>query len=98
MQAQPTKGRSLFGVCLLRGILVAAPATALIVALFPNSSAKSSSSINQVLRESVAEKKIPGFVAMVYMADHVTFNGRRENVTRSRTSRLPRTQFSASLP
>lgn len=83
MQAQPTKGGSLFGVCLLRGILVAALATALIVALFPNSSAKLSSSIDQVLRESVAEKKIPGVVAMVYIADHVTYqraSGKRDTI------------------
>jgi CubicO group peptidase (beta-lactamase class C family) len=59
----------------LRGILAAALATALIVTLFPNSSAKSSSPIDQVLQEAVAEKKVPGVVAMVSRADHVTYQG-----------------------
>jgi methyl acetate hydrolase len=75
MQAQSTKCSSSFGAYIFRRILAAALATALTVTLFPNSSAESSSSIDQVLREAVAEKKVPGVVAMVYVADRVTYQG-----------------------
>ena len=75
MQAQHTKSNSRSGVYVLRGILAAALATALIVTLFPNSSAKSGNPIDQVLREAVGEKKVPGVVAMVAVGDHVTYQG-----------------------
>ena len=75
MQAQPTKSSSPFEVYPLPGIVAVALATALILTLLPNSSAKSSSPIDQVLQQAVAEKKLPGVVAMVSVADHVTYQG-----------------------
>jgi methyl acetate hydrolase len=75
MRALRTKSRLLFGVYFSRGIVVAALATATILTLFANSSAKSSNQIDQVLREAVDEKKLPGIVAMVAVADHVTYQG-----------------------
>lgn len=66
MQVQPTKGSC---------IVAAALAIPLIATLFPNSSAKSSSPIDQVLQEAVAKKNLPGVVAMVSVADHVTYQG-----------------------
>jgi methyl acetate hydrolase len=75
MRALRTKSRLLFGVYFSRGILVAALATATILTLFADSSTKSSNQIDQVLREAVDEKKLPGIVAMVAVADHVIYQG-----------------------
>ena len=75
MRALRTKSRLLFGVYFSRGILVAALATAAILTLFADSSTKSSNQIDQVLREAVDEKKLPGIVAMVAVADHVIYQG-----------------------
>lgn len=75
MQAQPMRGSSRFGVYCLYGILAVALAIALIVTLLPNSSAESSNPIDQVLQQAVAEKKLPGVVAMVSVVDHVTYQG-----------------------
>jgi len=71
MRALRTKSRLRFGVHFSRGIMVAALATATILTLFAGSSAKSSNQIDQVLRQAVDEKKVPGIVAMVAVADHV---------------------------
>jgi CubicO group peptidase (beta-lactamase class C family) len=75
MPALCTKSRLLFGVYFSRGILVAALATAAILTLFADSSTKSSNQIDQVLREAVDEKRLPGIVAMVAVADHVIYQG-----------------------
>ena len=75
MRALRTESRLLFGVYFSRGILVAALATATILTLFADSSTKSSNQIDQVLREAVDEKKLPGIVAMVAVADHVIYQG-----------------------
>jgi methyl acetate hydrolase len=75
MRALRTKSRPLFGTYFSRGILVATLATATILTLFAESSTKSSSQIDQVLREAVDEKKLPGIVAMVAVADHVIYQG-----------------------
>jgi hypothetical protein len=75
MRALRTKSRLLFGVYLSRGILVAALTAATILTLFAGSSTKSSNQIGQVLREAVDEKKVPGIVAMVAVADHVIYQG-----------------------
>ena len=75
MRSQRTKNKSLSGVYLLRAILAAALATATIVTLFANSATKSGNTIDQVLQEAVAEKKLPAVVAMVSVADKVTYQG-----------------------
>ena len=76
MRAQPPKVSSpIIGVYPLRGILAVALATALIITLLPKSSAKSGGPIDQVLQQAVEEKKLPGVVAMVSVADHVTYQG-----------------------
>lgn len=75
MRTLPTKSRSMFGACLWRGVLAAALATATILTLFARSSTKSSNPIDQVLREAVDQKKVPGVVAMVSVADRVTYQG-----------------------
>ena len=64
-----------FGVYFSRGALVAVLATATVLTLFADRSAKSSNQIDQVLREPVDEKKVPGIVAMVAVADHVIYQG-----------------------
>jgi methyl acetate hydrolase len=64
-----------FGVYFSRGALIAVLATATVLALFAGSSAKSSNQIDQVLREPVDEKKLPGIVAMVAVADRVIYQG-----------------------
>ncbi len=75
MRALCTKSRLLFGVYFSRGILVAALATATILTLFADSSTKSSNQIDQVLREAVDQKKLPGVVAMVASAGGVIYQG-----------------------
>jgi methyl acetate hydrolase len=64
-----------FGVYFSRSALVAVLATATVLTLFADRSAKSSNQIDQVLREPVDEKKVPGIVAMVAVADHVIYQG-----------------------
>jgi methyl acetate hydrolase len=66
---------SRFGVYFSRGFLVALLATSTVLTLFASRSAKSGNQIDQVLREPVDQKKIPGIVAMVAVADHVTYQG-----------------------
>ena len=75
MRALGMKSRLPFGVYFSRGALVAVLAAATVLTLFADSSAKSSNQIDQVLREAVDEKKIPGIVAMVAVADHVMYQG-----------------------
>jgi methyl acetate hydrolase len=64
-----------FGVYFSRGALVAVLATVAVLTLFAGRSAKSSNQIDQVLREPVDEKKLPGIVAMVAVADQLTYQG-----------------------
>jgi methyl acetate hydrolase len=64
-----------FGVYSSRGAVVAVLATAIVLTLFAGNSAKSSNQIDQVLREPVNDKKLPGIVAMVAVADHVIYQG-----------------------
>jgi len=64
-----------FGVYFSRGALAAVLATTVVLTLFAGSSANSSNQIDQVLREAVGEKKLPGIVAMVAVADHVIYQG-----------------------
>jgi len=75
MRGFPTKSRLLFGVYFSPRLLVAALATATVLTLFADSAAKSSNQIDQVLREAVDEKNVPGIVAMVAVADHVIYQG-----------------------
>jgi len=58
-----------------RIILVATLVTATALTLSAQSSTKASNPIDQVLRAAVNEKKIPGVVAMVAVADKVTYQG-----------------------
>jgi methyl acetate hydrolase len=64
-----------FGVYFSRGVLIAILATATVLTLFADRSTKSGSQIDQVLREPVDQKKLPGIVAMVAVADRVTYQG-----------------------
>ncbi len=75
MPALRIRSKLLFGAYLSRGVVVAALATATILALFAGSPTKSSNQIDQVLREAVDEKKVPGIVAIVAVADHVIYQG-----------------------
>jgi len=54
---------------------VAVLATATVLTLSAGSSTKSSNQIDQVLREAVAQKTLPGLVAMVASADSVIYQG-----------------------
>src|SRR5256885_15437261 len=58
-----------------RGLLVAVLAAAVVFTLFADTATKSSNQIDQVLREAVEQKKIPGLVAMVASADGVIYQG-----------------------
>ncbi len=64
-----------FGVYFSRGAVGVFLATATILTLFAHSSTKSSNQIDQVLREAVDEKKVPGIVAMVAVANQVVYQG-----------------------
>jgi methyl acetate hydrolase len=75
MRAHRTKSRLLIGVYFSRSILVAALVTATTLTLFAQSSTQSSNQIDRVLRDAVNEKKVPGIVAMVAVADHVIYEG-----------------------
>src|SRR5260370_34004160 len=69
------KHRLLFRVYVGRCIILAALATADFVRPFAGSSTKSANPIDQVLREAVDQKRLPGIVAMVAVADRVTYQG-----------------------
>src|SRR5947209_14950797 len=75
MKALRVKNRLLFVDYFSRGVLVAVLATAAVLTLFAGSSTKSSNQIDQVLREAVDQKKLPGVVAMVAGADGVIYQG-----------------------
>jgi CubicO group peptidase (beta-lactamase class C family) len=75
MQALRTKGRQLFGVSFCHGALIAALTTAGIASLISYSSAQSRNPIDQVLRQAVGEKKVPGIVAIIAVGDRVTYEG-----------------------
>ena len=75
MKALRTKNRLLFVDYFSRGVLVAVLATAAVLTLFAGSSTKSSNQIDQVLREAVDQKKLPGVVVMVASADGVIYQG-----------------------
>jgi methyl acetate hydrolase len=64
-----------FGVYFSRGALAALLAASAVLTLFGGRWAKSGNQIDQVLREPVEQKKVPGIVAMVAVADHVTYLG-----------------------
>jgi methyl acetate hydrolase len=64
-----------FGVYFSRGALIALLAMATVLTLFADNSTKSSDQIDQVLRQAVAEMKLPGIVAMVSVADRITYQG-----------------------
>ncbi|MBZ5615739.1 MAG: beta-lactamase family protein [Acidobacteriia bacterium] len=73
MRALRTKSKLQFGVYFCRGILIAALATAVAVPLFADS--PTNNPIDQVLREAVNSKNLPGIVAMVAVGDHVIYEG-----------------------
>ncbi len=75
MKALRMKNRLPFVKYFSRGVLVAVLATAAVLTLFAASSTKSSNQIDQVLREAVDQKKLPGVVAMVADADGVIYQG-----------------------
>jgi CubicO group peptidase (beta-lactamase class C family) len=77
------------GVYLTHGILVVTLATATILTVCADSSTKSSNQIDQVLREAVDEKKVPGIVAMVAVKDHVIYQG--ASGKRDTTKNIPMT-------
>lgn len=58
-----------------RGVLIVVLATAAIIPLSGAGPAKSTNAIDQVLREAVKEKKVPGIVAMVAVGDRITYAG-----------------------
>jgi methyl acetate hydrolase len=64
-----------FGVYFSRWTLVVVLATAPILTLLADGSTKPANQIDQVLRTAVDEKKVPGVVAMVAVADQVTYQG-----------------------
>jgi methyl acetate hydrolase len=64
-----------FGVYFSRWTLVVVLAAAPILTLLADSSTKPANQIDQVLRTAVDEKKVPGIVAMVAVADQVTYQG-----------------------
>ena len=89
MRVLCTKSRQASGVYFSRGILIAALFTVAFLRLFPGSATTSSNEIDQVLREAVDEKKIPGVVAMVAVEDRVTYQG--ASGKRDTTKNIPMT-------
>jgi methyl acetate hydrolase len=75
VKALRMKNRLLLVHCFSRGVLVALLAIGTALTLFGGTSAKSSNQIDQVLREAVDQKKIPGLVAMVGNADGIIYQG-----------------------
>src|SRR6266702_1509667 len=75
MKALRMKNRLPFVKYFSRAVLVAVLATAAVLTLFAGSSTKSSNQIDQVLREAVDQKNLPGVVAMVADADGVIYQG-----------------------
>jgi len=78
-----------FRLCIWRGVLVAALATAGVVPLLAGSSTNSNNPIDRVLQDAVAEKKVPGIVAMVAVGDHVIYEG--ASGKRDTTKNIPMT-------
>jgi len=56
-------------------VLIAAFAAAAVLPLFAERSSAPKSAIDEVLRQAVEEKKVPGVVAMVVTGDKVTYEG-----------------------
>jgi methyl acetate hydrolase len=75
MWAVQSKHRLLFRVYFGRRVIIAALATAGFVPPFAGSSTKSANPIDQVLREAVDQKMLPGIVAMVAVGDRLTYQG-----------------------
>jgi methyl acetate hydrolase len=75
MRTLRTKNRRLFRVYFSRSILAAALVTATTFTLFAQTSTQSNNRIDRVLRDAVNEKKLPSIVAMVAVADHITYQG-----------------------
>jgi methyl acetate hydrolase len=72
MRTLPLKIK-LFG--LYFSMVVAFVLSASLVRLLAQSSTKSNNQIDQVLEDAVNEKKVPGIVAIVFVADKVTYQG-----------------------
>ena len=83
------KSRPLFGVLFSRGVLLTTLAVATTLTLFADSSTRSGNKIDEALRHAVAEKKVPGVVAMVAVADHVIYQG--ASGKRDTTKNIPMT-------
>src|SRR5260370_40979510 len=75
MRAFGSKNRVRFRVYFAQCLLITALATEGFVPVFAGRSPKSINPIDQVLREAVDQKKLPGIVAMVAVADRVTYQG-----------------------
>ena len=71
----PQKENTLLGVCFARGIVAATLALVAALVVFSQNATKSGNQIDQVLRNAVNEKKVPGIVAMVSVADKITYQG-----------------------
>lgn len=68
--------RLLFGIWSSRGILVTGLAAATTLTLFANSSTRpGNKKIDEALRQAVAEKRVPGIVAAVAVADQLIYQG-----------------------
>jgi methyl acetate hydrolase len=76
MNVLPKKNTSSYGGHITRGFLVAVLAGATVVAVFANGSKESAGNpIDQVLKDAVEQKKVPGVVAMVATADKIIYEG-----------------------
>jgi methyl acetate hydrolase len=82
-------GRGLMSAGLAIAAMLAAGLTAAIVALPARISTNSNAEIDRVLREAVEEKKLPGIVAMVAVADHIIYQGAYGE--RNTTQKVPMT-------
>src|ERR1700740_3547203 len=82
-------GHGLMSAGLAIAAMLAAGLTAAIVALPARNSNNSNAEIDRVLREAVEEKKLPGIVAMVAVADHIIYQGAYGE--RNTTQKVPMT-------
>lgn len=83
MRTLGAKSKLQFGVYLRRSIQIAAVATAVVIPLLADGPKKTSNPIDQVLREAVDSKNVPGIVAMVAVGDRIIYegaSGKRETI------------------
>src|ERR1700680_1156204 len=85
----PPQKQTLIGVYFGRSIVTATLVLVVALMMFSQKATKSGDQIDQVLRDAVNEKKVPGIVAMVSVGDTVSYQGAAG--MRDSTKKIPMT-------